>query len=362
MLSRSTPGATRGKGKVILKIDYRNAFNCVDRLSMLRAVDANLPELAPWVRWCYLEHSSLFYGGDTIKSQRGAQQGDPLGPLLFSLTIHQMALELKGHPGLDGTLWYLDDGSLRGSPKAVFEAYQVLCTRSSELGLEVNANKCELISTGGVSKEDLEAVGFTLNEGGQDAMGEGGFRLLDVDGFDFLGIPIGSAAFCEEYMARKVDDSRRNLEALVDLGDSQAAFYVLRYCEGYCRMVFYMRGIPQCAEYLTAFDDLIDRCLAALLHDPDGALPELARAQGGASCGAWGGWVSVAQWTIGRLRPSPLSQGTCNCRRPWTLRSPGMRRDGTARLRSTTPGYRWRFTWTGLSRRRSWSSRVCRLR
>ena len=50
---------------------------------------------------------------------------------------------------------------------------------------------------------------------------------------------------------------------------------VLRYCEGYCRMVFYMRGIPQCAEYLTAFDDLIDRCLAALLHDPDGALPEL---------------------------------------------------------------------------------------
>ena len=103
-----------------------------------------------------------------------------MGPLLFSLTIHQMALELKGHPGLDGTLWYLDDGSLRGSPKAVFEAYQVLCTRSSELGLEVNANKCELISTGGVSKEDLEAVGFTLNEGGQDAMGEGGFRLLDV--------------------------------------------------------------------------------------------------------------------------------------------------------------------------------------
>ena len=269
----------RGKGKVILKIDYRNAFNCVDRLSMLRAVDANLPELAPWVRWCYLEPSSLFYGGDTIRSQRGAQQGDPLGPLLFSLTIHQMALELKGHPGLDGTLWYLDDGSLRGSPKAVFEAYQVLCTRSSELGLEVNANKCELISTGGVSKEDLEAVGFTLNEGGQDAMGEGGFRLLDVDGFDFLGIPIGSAAFCEEYMAQKVDDSRRNLEALVDLGDSQAAFYVLRYCEGYCRMVFYMRGIPQCAEYLTAFDDLIDRCLAALLHDPDGALPELARAQ-----------------------------------------------------------------------------------
>ena len=67
-----------------------------------------------------MEHSSLFYG-DTIRSQRGAQQGDPLGPLLFSLTIHQMALELKGHPGLDGTLWYLDDGSLRGSPKAVFD-------------------------------------------------------------------------------------------------------------------------------------------------------------------------------------------------------------------------------------------------
>ena len=27
----------RGKGKVIFENDYRNAFNCVDRLSMLRA-------------------------------------------------------------------------------------------------------------------------------------------------------------------------------------------------------------------------------------------------------------------------------------------------------------------------------------
>ena len=118
------------------------------------------------------------------------------------------------------------------------------CARSAEVGLTVNTSKCELIPHVCCPKEELREVGFTFDEGGQDVMGEGGFRLLDVDGFDFLGIPIGSAEFCEEYMARKVDKSRRNLEALVDLEDTQAAFYVLRYCEGFCRMVFYMRGIP----------------------------------------------------------------------------------------------------------------------
>ena len=191
-----------------------------------------------------------------------------------------MALELKGHPGLDGTLWYLDDGSLRGSPKAVFEAYQVLCTRSSELGLEVNANKCELISTGGVSKEDLEAVGFTLNEGGQDAMGEGGFRLLDVDGFDFLGIPHWVCGFLRG--VHGPEGGRFPPQPGSPCGPRGLPGSLLRteilrrLLPAWCST---WRGIPQCAEYLTAFDDLIDRCLAALLHDPDGALPELARAQ-----------------------------------------------------------------------------------
>ena len=83
-------------------------------------------------------------------------------------------------------------------------------------------------------------------------------------------------------MQRKLDESKRNLEALKDLKDSQHAFYILRFCEGFCKMVFYMRGIS-CVDlgedYLRDFDAEVDKCLAAVLHDEHGKIPELARLQ-----------------------------------------------------------------------------------
>ena len=44
------------------------------------------PELLPWVNTCYGTTSNLLYGSASIPSSTGAQQGDALGPLLFSLT------------------------------------------------------------------------------------------------------------------------------------------------------------------------------------------------------------------------------------------------------------------------------------
>ena len=264
-----------GQDRVILKVDFENAFNSVDRVAFLREVDAYFPQLSQWVRWCYLSPTDLFFGDHKVASVQGVQQGDPLGPLLFALAIRSMTEELLETPGLDGALWYLDDGTLRGSPEGVAAAYHTLVRRSAQLGLSVNEGKSELITLGNQSVDSLRSLGLPVADGASDV----GIRLLR-DNFMLLGVPIGDAEWCESFMATRVLKSQHNLRELALLGDSQAALYVLRFCEGFCRMVFFMRSIrANTGRYLDAFDSAVDACLSAILRDDHGSLPEHARLQ-----------------------------------------------------------------------------------
>jgi hypothetical protein len=143
-----------GTNKVLLKIDFSNAFNCVSRTAALRELHLHFPALARWAEWCYSIPTNLIFGPHTISSKAGVQQGDLLGPLLFSLAIHPLAAELasqgqNGWPGheLDLILLYLDDGVVCGSPEAVSDALATLTQRAGDLGLSVDIKKCELVTT-----------------------------------------------------------------------------------------------------------------------------------------------------------------------------------------------------------------------
>jgi hypothetical protein len=63
--------------------------------------------------------SYLIYNGSLIYSQVGCQQGDPLGPAIFSLSIHPIIEKLSSHLNV----WYLDDGALGGSAESVLNHY-----------------------------------------------------------------------------------------------------------------------------------------------------------------------------------------------------------------------------------------------
>ena len=67
-----------GEGLAALKVDFRNAFNCVDRSCFLSSVHQSFPGLYDWVDWCYSSPSVLLYNHtDVISSSCGVQQGDP---------------------------------------------------------------------------------------------------------------------------------------------------------------------------------------------------------------------------------------------------------------------------------------------
>ena len=96
--------------RCVLKLDFKNAFNTLCRDKMLRAVQTFIPVLLPFVHSFYSAPSSLCWGDKIIQSMEGVQQGDPLGPLLFCLTIHPLVFLLKS----ELSIWYLDDGTIEG--------------------------------------------------------------------------------------------------------------------------------------------------------------------------------------------------------------------------------------------------------
>ena len=106
----------------VLQVDLKNAFNTVRRIDIMRAVQSHCPELSAWCDFTLRSKSPLFCGSDTVSSEEGVQQGDPLGPAFFALTILTTSRELNNLQLLKWNVWYLDDGILVGPNR--------LCLRS----------------------------------------------------------------------------------------------------------------------------------------------------------------------------------------------------------------------------------------
>jgi hypothetical protein len=74
--------------KVLVKIDFANAFNTLRRDAFLEKVGADYLEALSYSISAYGSKSFLLYGRDTvILSEDGLQQGDPEGPAIFVMPL-----------------------------------------------------------------------------------------------------------------------------------------------------------------------------------------------------------------------------------------------------------------------------------
>ena len=106
----------------IVKLDFKNTFNSLRRDKMLLAMRELAPALYPFVHSSYFSSFSLFWHDSVLQSAEGEQQGDPLGPLLFCLSIHDLCSQLKS----EFNVWYLDDGSVGGTREDISHDLEIV--------------------------------------------------------------------------------------------------------------------------------------------------------------------------------------------------------------------------------------------
>ena len=74
-----------------------------------------IPELLPYEHSAYSTESALLWGKVEITSAEGIQEGDPIGPLLFCLSIYDLVSSLKS----EYRVLYLDDGTIGGTLEGI---------------------------------------------------------------------------------------------------------------------------------------------------------------------------------------------------------------------------------------------------
>ena len=244
-----------------LLLDFSNAFNSISRSHMFVETRSRIPGISAWMECCYGAQPTLHLGDNTILSKCGVQQGDPLGPLGFALTLHPVIERIHQEvPGLRINAWYLDDGTLVGSPSDLKAALQIIETEGPNRGLHLNRGKSLLFIPAGSDS--------SLNQLPSDIP-------ITREGFVLLGSPIGSPTFCEAAVGKRVAKVRETLSRLPDLEDFQMETTLLRSCLALPKISFSLRTCPpgHIQEATVAFDDVMREALSDLAGGP---LPEWA--------------------------------------------------------------------------------------
>ena len=251
-----------GEGLAILKVDFRNAFNCVDRSSFLSAIHRDFPGLYSWIEWCYGSPSLLLYNhADIILSSCGVQQGDPLGPLLFSLALQPIVEEIQAlNPRLN--LWYLDDGVIVGSPQLLQQVWDIIRLKGPALGLFPNPTKCEWIWL-----DNSRSAPCPLYSGSVSSS----IPVTALSDLAILGVPLGPPDIVSPFVAKKLLDGLRPLlDKLIEFEDSQAASFLLRVSFSAVRATHFMRTTPitHWRDVASSFDSSIRGAFEAIVGFP----------------------------------------------------------------------------------------------
>ena len=180
---------------------------------------------------CYGSQPILRYGSYSISSQCGVQQGDPLGPLGFALALHPIIERIQAEvPGLLANAWYLDDGTLCGSPDNLAKAFDIV--EEDGPALLLNHHKSHLfVPHNSVPLRHLLPSDIPFSS----------------EGFCLLGSPIGSVSFMEEAIQDRVDKVGLIINRLPDLEDAQMATSLLRSCLAFPKINFSLRTCPPTA-------------------------------------------------------------------------------------------------------------------
>ena len=240
--------------KIMLKVDFRNALNTIRRDVVIRKVESIVPQALPLVWQSYSEASFLFHGSDTLMSEEGVQQGDPLGPTLFSLAIQDIVERCQS----EYNVWYLDDGTIAGEYETVLEDFKMIMSAERETGVSISPAKCELI----IIDEANERHGAITEEFRRIAPQ---IDIVDKADLRMLGAPVLPSAI-DKVLEEKLLELRRMTERLKEI-DAHDGLFLLRHCFAIPKLMYFLRASP-CykSDVLQLYDEEIKSSLERIIN------------------------------------------------------------------------------------------------
>ena len=196
---------TLDENEAVLLVDASNAFNTLNRQAALHNISRICPPLSTILVNTYRAPTDLFVGGDTILSQEGTTQGDPLAMPMYALATIPLIKELDGHCK---QTWYADDAAAVGKITDLRDWWNKLITIGPLYGYFPNPSKTWL-----VTKEGLHATAASI-------FASTGVKVTP-DGRPYLGAAIGSADYISSHVETKVTEWVANLRRLAEIATTQ---------------------------------------------------------------------------------------------------------------------------------------------
>lgn len=272
-----------------VQLDFSNAFNRVSRTAARLVAERTLPLLTPYFEWVYGGEGPPVYAwaadadaylpqrppsGDrppsratpapalsprraaplrlSLRAERGAQQGDPLGPLLHALALQLPLLRLA-----------------RGFPRLLIRAFH-----DDVVAVGPPADLARFVGAAGVAGAAIDAalapdkcVGWSPTP---QAAPPGWPAQWRADGLVQFSVPLGGDDFLSAGVDAIAADHARLVAAIVALPPRalQSQLHLLRLCAG-PRANFWLRALPLVwgARLAGAVDRGARSALTALLCD-----------------------------------------------------------------------------------------------
>ena len=193
--------------EAILLVDATNAFNCLNRKTALHNILRTCPSIATIALNCYRQPTNLFVDGDVILSDEGVTQGDPLAMPIYAVATVPLIRKLE----IDNDarqMWYADDACATGTLENLRTWWDKIMSEGPAFGYYPKASKSWL-----VTKSEFASRASTLFSTTK--------INISCEGRPYLGAPIGTRQFVENFVNNKVSEWSDDVSTLADIAKSQ---------------------------------------------------------------------------------------------------------------------------------------------
>ena len=134
--------------EAVILVDATNAFNSLNRQVALLNIRHLCPPLSKILINTYREDANLFIDGETIMSQEGTTQGDPLAMAMYAIAVNPLIWQLKRNSTKQ--IWFADDATTGEMLADIREWWDQLVKVGPDYGYLPNASKTCLIMKEGL--------------------------------------------------------------------------------------------------------------------------------------------------------------------------------------------------------------------